>query len=206
MPRSKIKSKAHYVSVTEGLGVIRTSLDDFLDSSGERARFTIMEKGMYGKQVHKLCEIYIRCQIDGTEVPELPEDVFPDAIMAYHGFVKWAEKNVKRFLDCECEVYHDGYKYVGHFDFTCIMKGDTGISVVDIKTPVTASDVWYLQIEGYRRAYESMPGKNRKTARGFALMVLSDKPPKVKESDAGRNRLFSLFVCALNIYHYMKGD
>ena len=191
-----------YIRVTVGLSAIYTGLNEYRERGGKYAEATIREKGEYGTQVHRLCDAYNKSRIAKASMPEIPDDLFPDAILTYYRYVEWVEKNVVRIRKSELTVYNDEYRYQGHLDQVMLIRGDDLDSVIDLKTPVQASPTWDPQIEAYRRAYESMSKRN-KTGRGFALKLSPDKPPRVCESELSRDRAFALFLYALNWKNYM---
>lgn len=201
-----------YRRVTEILSAIRTGLSDYMDRGGEQAEATVYEKASYGTQVHEACEAYNKVFNNRKKREAFKYDFsacFPDVEKAFAQYRKWADRTLEKVIAAEMEVWHDTYKYVGHFDICAIVKGDPGPSIIDIKTPASPSKTWDLQLSAYLKAYNwwrlAVPGKDLKfpeTNRVFALLVHTNKVKAIPPKE-DIEYLFGVFLAAIRIKNFM---
>lgn len=95
-----------------------------------------------GTRAHKFCELYA-LNILLVEVDE-------DCKHYVDAFMKWFDETVVRVIASEKRINSEKYKLTGKFDFIVQLKGDTGFTLLDIKTPATDSPSWQLQTAAYR--------------------------------------------------------
>lgn len=68
-------------------------------------------------------------------------------------FMKWADLNVDHFVDSERPIYSKKDKYCGTLDFTCVLKGQDGLWLGDIKNAKYIYPKNFLQTAAYQAAY-----------------------------------------------------
>ncbi len=94
-----------------------------------------------GTRVHLACSNYV----SGFMVPNMTADEQP----YFNSFKRWFDATVDETISVEQEYRCDIHKFIGHPDIVCVLKGDSRICVVDLKTPRTTSPSWRLQLAAY---------------------------------------------------------
>lgn len=144
----------------------------------------------------------------------LPDDhiIEPDIVGYIESFRNWYDKMVDGTWFIEKEIRCNCYGYIGHIDWIGILKGENNLSVLDWKTPITASKTWPLQIAGYWHLVEKHletyhPHKTMEwrhpVARCGTIMLKRDgKPATMKEYTKFNALSFNYFLQALNLAQY----
>jgi len=102
--------------------------------------------GWRGTEVHALCAIHAR------GLPAL-RDVPPSGAGYFLSFQEWF-RNVLGVILVEPRLEDPIYKFCGHPDLLVRLRGDSGDTLVDLKTPAVESPTWKGQLAGYARLCE----------------------------------------------------
>lgn len=128
-----------------------------------------------------------------------------EAIAGYCGsFTRWFDKFVVETLAVEQRLHHPTLYYEGTPDWIGVLKGDTGLSLVDWKTPFPASRTWRLQLA----AYKALAEKN-----GFIITRVASLQPRrdgrtakfLEYTDSLTGDL-SIFIAALNVWRFLNAS
>lgn len=97
-----------------------------------------------GTEVHRLCAAYAQ------GLPIIGE--IPPACTGYFlSYQHWFDRTVETVRAVEPTIEDPIYQYIGHPDLIARLKGDTGWSLWDLKTPRTRTKVWQGQLAAYHR-------------------------------------------------------
>lgn len=108
----------------------------------------------FGTGVHRIIEQFIKTG------KVLLEGTTPETKHVVDLFIKWAKENVSEFRDSERVVYSRKLGYCGTLDFTCFLKGSSGLFVGDLKTTGRIYPEYWLQTAAYQLAYQEELGVN----------------------------------------------
>ena len=163
-----------------------------------------------------------------TDLSMIPKDVLYNAIqrgnyvhatcaeIARGGFVIWDERYegyiksfqkwfalVEKVIAIEPELTDKRYGIIGHPDFIVQMRDFLSPRIIDIKTPITASKTWRIQLAGYKL----LALKAGYNIRGTGILQLDPKggTPKVTWYDNDRQDI-QAFFSLLNIKRWLKGE
>lgn len=149
-----------------------------------------------GVSVHASCAAYALDLF--APVPE-------DLAGYFRSFRVWFDLYVYEVIGAEVELIHPIWKYMGHADLiarvTGFAPGCPVVAVVDLKTPITASQTWKCQISAYVEAAREKYGASI----GGALQL--DKNgglPKMSWID-DQATAFNAFTGILSGWNYIKG-
>lgn len=172
---------------------VTQALDPFTDFSSIPPH--VLEHAIWrGIEVHKICAGIA----NGLFSPR-PQHELAGRIQSFKG---WFSTTVERVVFVEREYICTCYQYVGHPDLGVVIKGDNGITVVDLKTPITEGRTWRGQLAAYRHLVECCEAPVRRSG---ALMLNPDgKPAKLKEYQDGKED-FAAFLAALTATRYFGG-
>jgi hypothetical protein len=133
-------------------------------------------------------------------IPEVPETIFGFCV----SFTKWFDKFVVETLAVEQRLHHPTLYYEGTPDWIGVVKGDTGLTLIDWKTPLFASKSWRLQLAAYKMLAE----KN-----GFAIARVASlqprrdgKPAKFIDYPRSLTRDMAFFMRVLDVWRYFDAD
>jgi hypothetical protein len=146
-----------------------------------------------GTAVHKICALKIQ---------GLWHSVPPELAGYVKSFDDWA-RVVSDVILVEPEMEDAALGYCGHPDLLVRIKGDSGLSLVDLKTPAACMPTWRPQLAAYRglariNGYE--------ISRVFSLRLAKDGGrAKVDEYTGTVGQDMAGFLSALNAYRYFKG-
>lgn len=112
-------------------------------------------------------------------------------------FFTWFE-GVEEVIETECRLFDYKLGFHGQFDILCRMRGDSGLSLWDYKTPEVTNKTWPLQIAAYRHLarihnYETIRG-------GMIRLRKSGRLPLISEYTKTERRDWNVFVSALNVH------
>ena len=99
-----------------------------------------------GTEVHKICAGIAR----GLWAPA-PSQELAGRIQS---FKRWFSATVEKVVFVEREFICTCYGYIGHPDLGVIIRGDRGITVIDLKTPIIEGSTWRGQLAAYRHLVE----------------------------------------------------
>ena len=99
-----------------------------------------------GDAVHQLCALYAQ----GLWIEEVP-----DKYAGYfNSFKLWFDQFVEKTILVEEELRDEERGYCGHPDWIGLLKGDSGLTLLDWKTALALSKGWRLQLAGYKMLAE----------------------------------------------------
>ena len=147
-----------------------------------------------GREVHKICEGIAR----GLWAPAPAAD-FAGYVQS---FKRWFSHTVEKVIFVEREFICTCYGYIGHPDLGVVIKGDAGITVVDLKTPIIEGNTWRGQLAAYRHLVECCEAP---VGRSGALMLdPKGRRAKLKEYTDSKED-FAAFLAALTAWRYFSG-
>jgi hypothetical protein len=95
-----------------------------------------------GTLVHKVCQCYAL---------SLPTNSLPPEYEGYGlSFVRWFDRYVQEVIWTEKELVDEELGFYGHPDLLVRFKGQSFLSLPDIKTPTTYSSLWKIQLSAYK--------------------------------------------------------
>jgi hypothetical protein len=144
-----------------------------------------------GTAVHDACFAY------ATGLPSFGMD---DDVKGYfESFKRWFDAMVKEVLLCEIRLIDEQHGFHGEPDL--VVKAKNGeVMLIDVKTPISKSKGWRLQMAGYARlctlhGYEiDRIGSLRLSPKG--------KAPKMDWYEGNRDQDFAVFLSALNVFRF----
>ncbi len=167
-------------------------LSPFSDFSGVRPE-VLEHAAARGTKVHAVCAAYAQ----GLWVPKLDPEVQP----YFDSFRRWFDAMVDGEANgVELEVISKAHGYVGHLDLAVSIRGDEGVSIIDIKTPATKNRLWSAQLAAYRVAYEEHWG--RAAIRVASLRLKKDGSRAIFDEYTTSAQDFAAFLSALNAYRW----
>ena len=96
-----------------------------------------------GTEVHRACA----AMAQGLWVAPVTEE----AIGYIASFQAWSRAVVQDVLLVEAELADKALGFRGHPDLICRIWGDSGLTLVDLKTPASRSPLWRVQLAAYKR-------------------------------------------------------
>lgn len=118
-------------------------------------------------------------------------------------YIRWYDSMVVQAHAVEREFSHPRLGYVGHPDLVATIRWH-GDCVIDLKTPITQSRAWALQVAAYAELVQSQDGGLLIQNQG-ALMLDPDGGPPRMVWYPERDEYFALFLSAQNLWRYF-GD
>ena len=169
-------------------------LSPFADFSKVRA--DVLEYAAWrGTEVHRLCSIYAR------SLPIVGE-IRRECAGFFLSFQQWFDMNVEQVIFAEKYLEHPAYQYCGHPDLCCLLRGDPGNTLIDLKTPSTESPTWRGQVSAYGELAEV---NDYPIVRCGSLLLKKDGGiAKFKEYKRD-GRDLAAFLAALTAYRYFGG-
>ena len=173
---------------------VTTVLDSWADLSGIPAG-TLRAAAERGSAVHRACGALA----SGLWAPPLPEE--------YAGYVqsfsRWFEAAVKEVILVEPAFVHPVYGYCGHPDMIVRLKGDSCLTLVDEKTPLSPAKTWRPQLAAYVELSEV---NGYPIGRSLAARLRkSGAPALVNEYTGTLAGDLSVFLSCLTAWKYFKG-
>lgn len=174
---------------------VTQALSPYADFSGISPD-VLEHAGWRGTEVHRLCAAY------ALGLPIL-KDIPPSAAGYFLSFQEWF-RNVGEVVLSEPRLEDPAYKFCGHPDMVVRLRGDSGDTLVDLKTPAIESPTWKGQLAAYDRLCE---------VNGYAISRVGSLRLR-KDGGTARfteyirdGRDFAAFLAALTAYRFFgKGD
>ena len=144
-----------------------------------------------GTRVHAAC----LAEVTGLWVPPDPE------VAPYlDSFRVWLP-NVE-VIKAEFELHDAELGFIGHPDLLVRFKGDKGLAIIDLKTPVAYSSMWRPQLAAYNHLawQNSLPVRRTGTLR----LKKDGKPPIFNESTATYGHDLAGFMSARDAWKYFN--
>ena len=148
-----------------------------------------------GRRVHLYCEMHAK----NLFVSDYDEDckVYVEA------FKLWYDHNVEKLVYSEKRINSARHMLSGAFDMMVILKGDTGPSLIDIKTPAASSLSWPLQLGAYRMLIREEMDVSIDRRIVLKLPKLGKPIAKVYEFTE-HEKDENLYLKALDLYRYFN--
>lgn len=152
-----------------------------------------------GTDFHRLAALHAqRLWID--EIPET-------CVGFFHSFTEWFDEFVEEVVMVEQTLVHPTLHYQGTPDAIARIKGDTGLTLLDWKTPLALSKSWRLQLAAYRELA---------WVNGFPGIRSLDRVASLQpRADGGRAKFqgytksltpdFAVFLSGLNWWRFFNG-
>jgi len=149
-----------------------------------------------GTRVHEAC----RAIAEGIGFFPMSEE--DRAIAGYvQSFRLWFEAVVKECIFTELELLDDHFGFVGHPDLLVISHEGERL-LIDLKSPVTKSKTWRLQLAAYAhlcREAGYFPDKI-----GSLRLHPEGKPPRMDWYEESTLQDFNVFLSCLNAYRFFN--
>jgi hypothetical protein len=116
-------------------------------------------------------------------------------------FRLWFESVVYDVLFTERELKDDNFGFIGHPDLLVVNK-DREILLIDLKSPVTRSKSWRLQLAAYAHLCEIAGHRPDKI--GSLRLHPKGNPPKMDWYQDSRLQDFNIFSCCLTAHRYLN--
>lgn len=128
--------------------------------------------------------------------------VTPPAIVGYvDSFRRWFDKIVGEVLLVEERLFDEANGYCGQIDLLVSTKGGE-LWLVDLKSPVTLSKSWRVQIASYKNLVEI---NGHKLDRAGSLRLRKDGGiPAMDWYEGSAAQDFNIFLSALNCFRFFK--
>lgn len=157
-------------------------------SDFSRVRPAVLEAAAErGTAVHRLC----------AGVAQRLFIQIPPELAGYVASFKAWWPVVGELIACETEYRDDRLGYFGHPDLVVRIKGDEGLTVVDLKTPAVVGKTWACQLA----AYAHLVGASRI----LSLRLKADGSRPVVNEFTDKGRHFAAFCAALSAWRYFNG-
>lgn len=177
-----------------GIPSVTTVLAPWADFGGIKPE-VLQAAAERGTKVHRSCTAYAM----GLWSPHLPEDC-AGYLQSFKG---WLAAAVQDVILAEGEFTHHLHGYSGHPDLIVRMRGDSGLTMVDIKTPIAQAKSWRLQLAAYVSLAES---SGHDIDRVIALRLRkTGASPIVNEYTGTLAGDLSIFLSCLQAWKYFKG-
>jgi len=147
-----------------------------------------------GNDFHSLAARYAL----GLWIDEVPES----CVGRYASFKKWFDATVVDVVLVEKRLIHRKLHYTGEPDIIARLRGDTGLCLLDYKTPQAFSKTWCAQIAGYKELAEH----NDYPIQRAATLQPHPEGKRAKFRDYMTHREdLAAFLSALNCWRYFHG-
>ena len=146
---------------------------------------------------------YVAAHLLGEWIPRVEAEVVP----YFDSFKRWADM-VEDVVSVEREYVCDCFGYLGHVDAVLRLKGDSGLTLIDWKSPILESKTWPLQIAGgYWHLVEkhSVPPLPVELQRCGAIQCRKDgKVARMREYTGNVPNATRAFLGAASVHNYLK--
>jgi hypothetical protein len=119
----------------------------------------------------------------------------------FKSFLDWSSRAVSEFRAVEMELADPKLSYMGHPDAIVKMSGDIGLTVIDYKTPITASKTWLPQIAAYAHLART---NGYDVKRGLAVRLKKTGGSPISTEIDIDGEPWMAFLNALGAYRYFK--
>ena len=150
-----------------------------------------------GSMVHDICARHAQ----GEWIP--PDLIREDCKGYFDSFLQWFEL-VETVHLVEMELIDGVYQFCGHPDLIVTMKGTEHPRVPDLKTPVSRSKAWRLQIAAYNRLAK-VNGYPDVEKSGSLRLSPRGRPPNYDEYPDNLYD-FNVFLSCLMSWKYFNED
>jgi hypothetical protein len=148
-----------------------------------------------GSRVHAYCEAYALNLFVG--------DIDDDCKHYLDSFKVWYDSSIQELIFTEVRMNSSTYKLSGAFDMIVALKGDTKLTLVDIKTPASTSQSWQLQTAAYQILAKEVLGVDVQRRICLQLPKTIDSRAKIVEYE-NHEKDKDLFLKALELYRFFN--
>jgi len=172
---------------------VTTILSPFTDFSGIRPD-VLAAAAERGSRVHAACAAHA-------------QGLWADCFLRqedngfFKSFLGWANRAVTEFKAVEIELVNAKFGYMGHPDAIVRMWGDSRLTVIDYKTPMSATKTWLPQIAAY--AHLAREG-GYDIQRGLAVRLRKKGTSPILTQVDIDGEPWAAFLNALGAYRYFK--
>lgn len=147
-----------------------------------------------GSRVHAFCELYAK----GMLFMEVDTDCVP----YFESFKAWFDSVVEKVEFTEKRLFCDDLRITGQVDMLCYLKGDKHPTLIDLKTPQTASKTWRLQLAAYKYLLDVNDIAHSKA---FILQLSKQsKTAKIHDFSKTESEDLIIFKKALDVHTYFN--
>lgn len=171
---------------------VTTVLSPYTDFSGIPEE-VLAKAADRGTRAHRLCELYAK----GLFIMHVDED----CVGFFESFKRWFDSTVIEVVALEIALEDYEYKFQGHPDLICKLKGSDELVVVDYKTPLAAQLTWRIQLAAYKRL--ANVGGYPVTRRATLRLNREGKSPIFNEYTKHEHDL-NVFLNACACWHFFK--
>lgn len=155
------------------------------------------EAKLRGTLAHNLFASYAL----GLWIPAIPEN----CIGFFDSFRRWFDDTVEEVIAVEKRIIHPTYHFTGQLDLLCQIRGDSGLMLLDNKTPLALYKSWQVQCAAYKKLADLEYPNITRT--GSLRLSRDGKRAKLEEYSKTVERDFALFLCCLSAYQFfMEGS
>jgi hypothetical protein len=156
-----------------------------------------------GTQAHDWAEQFALAQINGSDIPTVPDNATDELLNSINGFIDWYDKNNVKFLEVERMVYSKSLEYVGIFDAVAEVNGKK--CLIDYKTSKSINYPEYVfQISAYIHAYEEETGGKIENGMLINFGKESGIFETVITEEDENSKNFEVFNCLLKVKNRLK--
>lgn len=145
-----------------------------------------------GTDVHNYCHAYAQGLWDLD--PEAHLKPYVDS------FKTWYDENVERYVSGEIRLYCHELKFSGRYDQLVQLKGEEGLTLIDLKTSASYKKDWPVRLAAYRYLFEVNDGPVPIKCLSIRLKKDGKKPCVKPYEDL--TQYFDVFLSVLKAYNY----
>lgn len=146
--------------------------------------------------------IHDACRAVALDIGWFPITAEGREITGYvQSFRRWFEAVVREVIFTERELSDDRLGFIGHPDLL-VMSKDHEKLLIDLKSPVTKSKSWRLQLAAYGHLCEQAGHRPDKI--GSLRLHPEGKAPKMDWYEGSRLQDFNVFLSASNVYRFFN--
>jgi hypothetical protein len=156
---------------------------------------TLKKAADRGTRVHKFCTLYA--------LHMLIVDVDEDCKGYFESFKNWFDSTVEGISVRPQRINSPTLMISGEYDLIVKLKGDDGVTLVDLKTPATHSKTWQLQTAAYKMLIEDeicLPVDRRAVVQ---LKKDGSRITFIEHLDHNNDK--QLFLNALSLHRFFNG-
>jgi hypothetical protein len=172
---------------------VTTILSPYSDFSGIRPD-VLAAAAERGSRVHAACAAHAR-GLWADCFLRLEDKGF------FKSFLGWAERAVTEFMAIETELVNAKLGYMGHPDAIVRIYGESRLTVIDYKTPMSISRSWHPQIAAYAKLGKEQGYDIR---RGLAVRLRKNGGQAITTEIDIDGEPWAAFLNALGAYRYFK--
>ncbi len=173
---------------------VTTALSPFNDFSAVPPA-VLEEAKVRGSMAHNLFASHAL----GLWIPSVPDN----CIGFFDSFKRWFDSTVDEVIAVERRIVHPVYHFTGQLDLLCIIRGDSGLMLLDHKTPLALYKSWRLQVSAYKKLADLEYPNITRT--GSLRLSREGKRAKLEEYSGTVERDFAIYLNCLTAVNFFKG-